>query len=435
MSLAGPYGLRLLFHAVVVLVGILVLAGAVNTSIIGSNGVLNRVAEDGVLPKFFRLPHPTFGTTNRIINLIVGLQLLAILISRGDVTMLGEAYAFGVVWSFAMKALAVIILRFKQPEARAWKVPLNLRIGKVEWPVGLALITLALFALALINVATKKTAAISGMAFTITFFTMFALSERYNRRSRSKTGVETEEFLLQHSEGVSAGNVLVPVYNPQHMRHLEKTLAGTDISKDDVVVVTVHIASPASSGEHDLSEDQILGPRETEVFSKVVSVAEKAGKHVELLAVAGTNPWAAIVQTAMKLTSARVVLLYTPRYRNAGAQARAVEKQWERLPSPRLPFALEIVLNDPTKSEFFVFEEHPTRLLVEDFERIHKLWLELSAKAPGAKIRHRDVVRVALRRFDTDLHADRGLEIIDETRREALKQETDRRLGSEPSGD
>jgi hypothetical protein len=184
-----------------------------------------------------------------------------------------------------------------------------------------------------------------------------------------------------------------------------------------------------------LSEDQILGPRETEVFSKVVSVAEKAGKHVELLAVAGTNPWAAIVQTAMKLTSARVVLLYTPRYRNAGAQARAVEKQWERLPSPRLPFALEIVLNDPTKSEFFVFEEHPTRLLVEDFERIHKLWLELSAKAPGAKIRHRDVVRVALRRFDTDLHADRGLEIIDETRREALKQETDRRLGSEPSGD
>ena len=95
--LAGPYGLRLLFHAFVVLVGTLVLAGAVNTAIIGSNGVLNRVAEDGVLPRFFRLPHPKFGTTNHIINLIVGLQLLTIVISRGDVTLLGEAVAFGVV--------------------------------------------------------------------------------------------------------------------------------------------------------------------------------------------------------------------------------------------------------------------------------------------------------------------------------------------------
>ena len=29
--------------------------------------------------------------------------------------MLGEAYAFGVVWSFAMKALSVLVLRYKQP--------------------------------------------------------------------------------------------------------------------------------------------------------------------------------------------------------------------------------------------------------------------------------------------------------------------------------
>ena len=429
MFLSGPYGLRLLFHGMVVLVGTLVLAGAVNTAIIGSNGVLNRVAEDGVLPRFFRLPHPKFGTTNRIINLIVGLQLLAIVVSRGDVGMLGEAYAFGVVWSFAMKALAVVVLRFKQPEARAWKVPLNLRIGKVEWPIGLALITISLFALALINVATKKTATISGMAFTVTFFTIFELSERYNRRSRNKSGDEMEEFLLQHSEGVSAetlqarpGNILVPVHNKNHMMHLEKILAGTDVSKEDVVVVTVHIAYPAASGEHDLSKDQIFGMGETEVFSKVVSVAEKAGKHVELLAVAGTNPWAAIVQTAIKLKSSRIVLQQSRRFRNAGSQAREVEKQWERQPAPRSPLGLEIVLEDSAESEFYVFEQHPTRLREEDYERIHKLWLEISGKEPGAKIRHRDVVTVALRRLEKDLHADRGNEILNETRREARKQ-------------
>ena len=50
MNLEGPFLLRLVFHGFVVVVGTLILAGAVNTAIVGSNGVLNRVAEDGVLP-------------------------------------------------------------------------------------------------------------------------------------------------------------------------------------------------------------------------------------------------------------------------------------------------------------------------------------------------------------------------------------------------
>jgi uncharacterized protein YjeT (DUF2065 family) len=429
MYLAGPYGVRLLFHGFVVLVGTLVLAGAVNTAIIGSNGVLNRVAEDGVLPNFFRLPHPKYGTSNRIIDLIVGMQLLTIVISRGDVKILGEAYAFGVVWSFAMKALAVIVLRFKQPEARAWKVPLNLRIGAVEWPIGLALITLALFALATINVITKKAATISGIAFTVAFFTIFELSERYNRQHRCAGSAGMEEFLLKQSGEVSTetvqtrpGNVLVPVRNPYQLAHLERTLGRTDTGKEDVVVLSVHLASPSGSGEHDLREEQIFGPRETEVFSKVVSVAEKAGKHVALLAVAGTNPWMAIVQTAIKLKSARIVLNHSLRFRNAGEQARAVEKQWERLPAPRFPLALEIVLEDSTKSQFHILGQHPTQLWPEDFERIHKLWLEISEKEPGTDIRHRDVVSVALYRLDKELHSGQVSEIVNEIHREALEQ-------------
>src|SRR5713101_1491773 len=99
MFLVGPVLLRLLFHAFVVLVGTLILSGAINTSIIGSNGVLNRVAEDGVLPDWFRHPHRKFGTTHRLINLITILKTATIVISRGDVYMLGEAYAFGVMWS------------------------------------------------------------------------------------------------------------------------------------------------------------------------------------------------------------------------------------------------------------------------------------------------------------------------------------------------
>ena len=56
MSLTGPFVARLIFHIFVVVVGTLILSGAVNTAIVGSNGVLNRVSEDGVLADWFRQP-------------------------------------------------------------------------------------------------------------------------------------------------------------------------------------------------------------------------------------------------------------------------------------------------------------------------------------------------------------------------------------------
>ena len=67
------------------IVGVLILSGAVNTSLIGANGILNRVAEDGVLLEGFRKPHPKFGTTSRIINLITLLQVATIILSRGNI--------------------------------------------------------------------------------------------------------------------------------------------------------------------------------------------------------------------------------------------------------------------------------------------------------------------------------------------------------------
>ena len=113
MQMIGPVWLLLMLNAFVVFVGFLILSGAVNTSIVGSNGVLSRVAEDGVLPDWFLKPHPRFGTNYRLLYMIAGLQLITILASRGDVILLGEAYAFGVVWSFVFNTLSMVVLRFK----------------------------------------------------------------------------------------------------------------------------------------------------------------------------------------------------------------------------------------------------------------------------------------------------------------------------------
>ena len=424
MYLVGPVSARLLFHGFVVLVGTLILSGAVNTAIIGSNGVLNRVAEDGVLPDWFRHPHKKFGTTSRIINVIVGLQLVTILISRGNVYMLGEAYAFGVVWSFAMKALSVLVLRYKQPGGREWKVPLNFHVRGVEIPVGLIMITVTLFALAIINVLTKKVATISGVSFTILFFIVFELSDIGNRKRRIGHAQEMEKFRLDPHADLSAdsvaarpGNVLVAVRNPNRLQHLGRILEKTDTRKIDIVVLSVHLVTQAASGEHGLDNSQLFSEDETTVFSQVVTLAEKAGKHVELMVVPGTDPYEAVVQTAARLESSRIVMGLSPKL-TPSEQGAQVGYYWEQLPEPRPSLSLEIVLENQKDTVFFNLGPHPPRLWPEDLDLLHRLWLELSAKGPGAKLHHRDVVGVALRRMNAELHSDLSGEVLDDVLRE-----------------
>src|SRR5947207_3324362 len=234
LNLSGPMTLKLLFQAFIVIVGFLMLAGAINTSIIGANGVLNRVSEDGVMTDWFRAPHKRFGTTFRMINLIVVLQLVAILGSRGNTYTLGEAYAFGVVWSFAFKGLAVLVLRFKDKSTREWKVPFNLKLDGNELPIGLGMITALLFAVAGINLVTKEIATITGLLFTIVFFTLFLISERINERRRAEeihTTSAMDQFRLNANEAVSnetvdvrPGNTICLVRDYNTLSHLRKAL-------------------------------------------------------------------------------------------------------------------------------------------------------------------------------------------------------------------
>jgi amino acid transporter len=419
MYLIGPLPVRLLFHAFVVLVGTLILSGAVNTAIIGSNGVLNRVAEDGVLPDWFRHPHHRFGTSSRLINAVVGMQLLTILISRGDIFMLGEAYAFGVVWSFAMKALSVLVLRFKQPGNREWKVPLNFHIAGKEIPVGLGLITLVLFSLAVINVLTKKIATISGLTFTIVFFIVFELSDIYNRKRRAGHGQELEKFVLNtrtdisvDSCGVRPGNILVAVRNPNRLQHLQRVLAKTDTRKMDIVVLSVRRVTQAASGEHPLDSDQLFSDDETNVFTHVVTLAEKAGKHVELMVVPGLDPYEAVVQTAARLKSSRIVMGLSPKL-TPSEQGAEVGRYWEKLPEPRPSLSLELVLENQRDTVFFNLGPHPPRLWPEDIDLTHRLWLRLVELGLGSKLHHRDVLGLALRRLETELSEGGAQSIVD----------------------
>ena len=414
MHLAGPLLLRLLFHVFVVVVGVLILAGAVNTSIIGANGVMNRVAEDGVLLDWFRKPHKRFGTTFRMINIIAGLQILTILASRGDVYLLGEAYAFGVVWSFFLKSLGVLVLRYHRHD-QEYKTPLNFTIAGKEVPVGLALTTSALFLVAVANLFSKKIATVYGVAFTIVFFVIFTVSERINAR-RKKINHSLEHFNLEHRPEISVdavkarpGCVLVAIRDYSHMAHLLMVLRKTNLRRHDIVVVTIRKLS-AGDAEYNLADNQVFSEYEKELFTRVVSLAEKEGKPVDLLVVPGADPFDALVHTAAQLKASRLVTGVSPSM-DGQELARRIGLAWERLPEPRPPFSLEVISHGKP-SVYVNLGPHPPRLWPEDLDRLHDLWLDLSRQHFGARLHHRDVVGVALRRLERELDSGRRDEIL-----------------------
>ncbi len=411
MYLVGPELPKLIFHGFVVLVGVLILAGALNTSIVGANGVLNRLAEDGVLTPWFQRPHKRYGTSYRLINLVAGLQIFTTLASRGNVYLLAALYAFGVIWSFAFKALAVLVLRYTEPENRQWKVPGNFRIAGREVPLGLMGITMVLFATAVANLFTKQAATIAGVSFSAVLFGVFALSERSTHRAAAARGEHEimEQFrvygnpeLDNQTVHVRPGSVLVTVRDPS-LFHLSDLLKRTDTTRQDVVVMTARLSSHehSFSGNRMYEAKEIFSPYEQDLFSRVVKVAEKEGKPVSLLVVPGTNVFDSILLTAQRLESSKIVAGLSTSL-NADQQGKLVGDAWERLPEPKPRLVMEVVSPDGTRKDYFL-GPHMPRLREQDIELMHRLWLELTSDSRYAGLHHYDIVGVALRELEQEL--------------------------------
>lgn len=318
MHLVGPHWALLALQSFVVFVGFLILAGAVNTAFIGANSVLNRVAEDGVLHEWFRHPHRRFGTSHRIVNMLAILQILIIIGARGDVFLLGEAYAFGVVWSFIMKAYSMIVLRYKHRERREWKVPLNIQIGSVEIPLGLGLIFAILLLLGSVNLFTKPYATASGITFTIILYAVFGISERANRRLAALRSPELERFNVTGEDRLTLATIgckharrkLVAVRAPQRLHHLRKCLQENNPETTDIVVMHAKIIPDKENA----TVRTTISVNQEELFSQVVKIAEAEGKPVLPIVVPTNNAAYAIAHTAASLGADEVFLGISDRY-------------------------------------------------------------------------------------------------------------------------
>lgn len=418
MFLAGPLAIRIGFRIFVVIVGFLILGGAVNTAIVGSTGVLMRVAEDGVLADWFRRPQKKYGTSHRIVNLVAGMQLFTIIASRGDVIMLGEAYAFGVIWSFTFNSLAMLVLRWKYHGERGWKVPLNLRIGKTEIPFGLISVFLVLFTTAIVNLFTKSVATVSGIIFAAAFFLVFSLSERNNKRRHDlATRQMREHFQLEHQDTVGCealdirpGAVIVTMRDSASPFALKWALTHTDTEQQDIVVLAARMMG-VGGPEYVEASEQLFSEHEQMLFTKAVSVAESFGKHISLLVVPAGDIFAALVRTANSLDAAAVVSGLSSKL-TAEEQAYHVGQAWEALPEPKRQFTFYVIKPDGEALSFHIGPHAPT-IQPEEVQLVHRLWLNLRRDPSMHNLHHSDIVTYALSRLAAEFARDKETTLLE----------------------
>ncbi len=107
--LAGGFGVKL----AVVLTASSLLLFAANTAIIGSYHVFLALVRGGFLPKITALRNPTFNTPHIAVMMATIVPILVIFLSGGEMTILGDMYAFGLLGAFVFSSLSLDAIRWR----------------------------------------------------------------------------------------------------------------------------------------------------------------------------------------------------------------------------------------------------------------------------------------------------------------------------------
>lgn len=351
MNLSGPTVFKLILQACIVAAGAVMLSGAVNTSIIGANGIMSRMAETGILTDWFRKIHPKYGTTYHMINMICVMQIIVILFSRGNLYLIGQAYAFGVLWSFVFELASIVVLRFKERERkRLFLMPFNVKFDHYLIPVGGILVVIVVILLALTNLITKQVAAVTGISFAAFFFLIFSVSERLNAQKANDIFEEGHREKLNHIKAdtlekalspLSKENrLLVAMRDPDNMYPLDAVLKDLKDDDTDVIVLYVKPVEHWRIGKREMAKSV----DENELFTNIILTAEKYGHEVFPIEINSNEVFYAISQVAIAAKAKEIIMGVSGSY-GAHDQMERLVMAWGVLQNgqPHIPMTARIL--------------------------------------------------------------------------------------------
>jgi APA family basic amino acid/polyamine antiporter len=111
-----------------------ILVIATNAGLIGISRLSYSLAQNDLFPKAFSKLHPQFKTP--FVSIIVFGIVAAVLILPAKIDLMGAVYSLAATFAFATAHLAVMRLRFVEPELyRPYLMPINIRFGRASIPV------------------------------------------------------------------------------------------------------------------------------------------------------------------------------------------------------------------------------------------------------------------------------------------------------------
>ena len=138
----------------VVLTASTLLLFAANTAIIGTYHVFLSLANQGFLPKAIALRNAAFNTPHVAVFIATSVPIAVILMTQGQLALLGDLYAFGLLGAFVFSSLSLDLIRW--------------RLGRRDFGFWLGVFTTAIIMVAwAINLAEKELATLFGGTITI----------------------------------------------------------------------------------------------------------------------------------------------------------------------------------------------------------------------------------------------------------------------------
>nr|MBA3840801.1 universal stress protein [Thermoleophilaceae bacterium] len=146
-----------------------------------------------------------------------------VLVATGDLEFLAGLFAFGAMLSFAIAHVSVIVLRFREPEARrAYRVPLSVPVGGAQLPLPALAGAITAVAAWIAVIVLSEGARIAGVVWMAAGVVLYVVYRR--RQGRSLRVRETvEPQALQEAGPIEYGSILVPVFG----RALDDDIVGT----------------------------------------------------------------------------------------------------------------------------------------------------------------------------------------------------------------
>ena len=208
-----PWGLGWALRFYVGVTGALILLAAIITSVSGFSRLAYSLGEHGQLPRAFgrlsRRAHVSPYAILAAAAISIGIVVATSAIKR-DVAFLASLFSFGVLLAFTAAQLAVIKLRFTEPDLpRPYRAPFDVRIRGRDVPLPAIVGSLATFAIWIVALATHPGARYAGPAWLAAGVVVFVAV----RRAHGEGLMQRVEAPDQRAVGpaVQFSRILVPM--------------------------------------------------------------------------------------------------------------------------------------------------------------------------------------------------------------------------------